>query len=760
MQKYKRQISGLMKIYNLLLLVPLLGLTQCGSTEIKSGNIECAKINMTDIAGNYPIKDLITDIPALDENAIDPIVLEDSALSAIFDRNSGRLVRLVNKKTGWKIQRREYLSRSFRLSVPVPGRRDNCVYGELQSHCMVEISKDNKKVTFIWDTLTSECARSLNIRFAGTVQLSEGELQFTAEVANNSPYTVEAVYWPYIGDLNAPDKPNTLSWKYIVYGGTASNSIYPYFNNNKGYWGVDYPIQNFTLYSHFGLLGNDNEGLYLGYNDTTNTQLINITFELKPGWYDDSGTVPMTDSIGGKPSRIEYSCVHLVYINPNETGTLKGIILKPYEGDWQKGADNYKEWRKTWMRTPPCPEWVKKVHSWQQLHINSSEDYPRCSFRDLVVYARECAKYGVKAIQLTGWNIGGQDRGNPLHDPDPRLGTLDDLKNAISECQKIGVHIILFSKFTWADESQPWFKNELVKYAAKDPYGNYYSDGGYQYQTAAQLADINTRRLVPMCHLSPEWRNVADSEFTKLIDLGADGMLYDECQHHGSAFFCFDPSHKHHVPGNIYSGDALLENGFRKIAGLRKPDFLFAGEAVPDLEFRSYNLSYYRIGDDHVPMHRYVAPETRMMIAITGYNARYPLNQALLYNYIISYEPRYFKGHLDEFPMTMAYGKKIDELRERYSDFLWDGEFVGSVGANVKVEKADKAIYSVFINHKTDKKAVVVANPSRDKSISVKVATDYSNGRFMLATPENPEPKKSGGKVKIPATSVVVLFEN
>ncbi len=647
----------------------------------------------------------------------------------------------------------------------MPGRRDNCVYGERQPSCKVEISNDNKKIVFTWNKLMSDCDKELDIKFVGIVELTDAGLQFTAKVVNNSPYTVETVYWPYLGDINVPKTQNILNWMCFEYGGGLEKGpIFPYFRNHIGYYGVDYPIQTYkTQFSHFGLLGNDNEGMYVGYNDTTDEHLVNFTFELKPGYeYSDNtqdGTVPQTDSIGGKPVHIEYSCVHFAYVNPKESETLKPIILQPYVGDWQKGADNYKTWRKTWARSLPCPDWAKKVHSWQQFHINSSEDYPRCSYKDLVQYAKECAKYGVKAIQLTGWNLGGQDRGNPSHDIDPRLGTWDDLKNAIAESKKIGVNIILFSKYTWADESQPWFKNELIKYAAKDPYGNYYKHSGYRYQTAVQLADINTRRLIPLCPLSAEWRDIANNEFKKAIELGAAGMLYDECLHHGPCFYCFDPNHGHHVPADVYSGDILLENGFRKITQQMNPEYLFAGESIRDLQFRSYNISYFRIGSNHVPMHRYVAPEANMMIAVIGYNDRHPINQALLYRYIISYEPRNFKGHLDEFPLTMEYGKKVDALREKYSDFLWDGEFVNTVGAKVKVKNEAKVFYSVFINHKTEKKAIVVANPSYDQPISIEVELGNKKGRFLIASPEVPETKESNGKIEIPALSAVVLME-
>jgi hypothetical protein len=376
-----------------------------------------------------------------------------------------------------------------------------------------------------------------------------------------------------------------------------------------------------------------------------------------------------------------------------------------------------------------------------------------------VEYAKDCAKYGVTAIQLTGWTIGGQDRGNPSHDIDPRLGSWEDLKNAIDECQKLGVHIVLFSKFTWSDESQPWFKDELVKYAEKDPYGNYYHMGGYQYQSAAGLAGITTRRFIPMCMHSPGWRKIADNEFTKLIDLGADGTLYDECQHHGDAYYCFDPDHDHHVPAHVYNGVMKLQDGFQKIVDGKKPDFLLAGEAIRDLQFQFYHVSYTRIGRNHFPEQRYITPNTGMMIAIIGYNDRFPINQALLYRYIMSYEPRNFKGRLNEFPLTMQYGQKVDALREKYSDFLWDGEFRGTVDGKVKVKGNENVLYSVFKNHKTNKRALVIVNPSLDKPIAVEAGLENSTGMFLLATPESPETIGSNGKVEIPALSAIVLME-
>ena len=78
------------------------------------------------------------------------------------------------------------------------------------------------------------------------------------------------------------------------------------------------------------------------------------------------------------------------------------------------------------MKTPKTPTWAANPHSWQQIHINSPEDELRMRFEDLVEIGRDCARHGVKAIQLVGWNDGGQDRG--IHRMTPILA-LGHLKN-------------------------------------------------------------------------------------------------------------------------------------------------------------------------------------------------------------------------------------------------------------------------------------------------------------------------------------------
>jgi hypothetical protein len=647
------------------------------------------------------------------------------------------------------------------MIVPLPGRRDNPVLGEKNPLASLAKSADGKSLSFVWKDLESQYGGRLDITLKSTVTLDEQGLSFESEIADLSPYVVETVSYPILGALAVPAGEKSLTREDLNYGAMERAPLYPEFVGERGYFGVDHSIQMVpTPRSPFVLVAADQQGLYAGAHDTTNRELIQWTFELKPG-YEDSldNKVPNSKTISGHAVSVVFSVTRFPFATAGESAQLSRVVLQPYRGSWHKGVDTYKQWRSTWFQRPPAPAWVQQVHSWQQLNINSPEDDLRLRYEDLPRIGRDCAKYGVKAIQLVGWNNGGQDRGNPSHDTDPRLGTREQLREAIAQIQSLGVNLILFNKYTWSDITTDWFRQELIHYAALDPYGDYYDYPGYDYQTPTQLSDINTHRFAVMCMNSSKWREVCAREFRKSIDLGAAGFLYDEVQHHGSANYCFAPDHGHHMPADIYAGDSLLASEFRKIAEEAGRNFLFAGEDPYDLEIRNYSLSYFRIDAGHIPLHRYIDPYQPMMVAVTGFNDREMINACLLYRYIISYEPYNFKGHLDDFPLTMEYGRKVDALRTRYTEYLWEAEFRDTQGAAVQADRKPYAKYAVFGRPGAGRRAVVVANQREDKPLKVAVKLEGSKGKLVAVTPERPEPQSCDGTVTIPPRSAVVILE-
>jgi hypothetical protein len=683
--------------------------------------------------------------------------IENDDVRVAFDSVSGALVELQSKRTGWNIQQSPELAESFRIFAPTTERSYNPVIGARNRLASIEKSPDGHTLTLLWKALQSEYRGTLDITLTGTVSLAGPDVNFDMRVHNGTDTTLSSIDWPVLGALNKPRSANALRRMSINYGAGRIASLWPAFENERGYYGTNYPIQMSS--GRYNLILAGNEGLYIGDHDTTFQEVVEYAYELKPGYGDSfDERVPEAQNISDHPVRIVVSAEHFSFVPPGETRELARVVLSPFSGDWHHGADVYRRWRATWFHRPVTPAWAEDVNSWQQIQINSAEDDLRTPYKDLPARAEQAAKAGISAIQLVGWNNGGQDRGNPSHDTDPRLGTWQDLKDAIAKIQGMGVHTILFNKYTWVDTSSPQY-NDLIDHVAHDPNGQPYIYHGYEYQTPEQLADMNTRRLAVACTPDPFWLDLSAKEFRKSIELGAGGILYDEVQHHGGADYCFFHQHGHLRAESLWAGDSMLGQRFRDIveSTVGAKNFLMAGEAPYDLETRYYSLYYFRITPGHIPVERYNDPFLPMMIAATGFDDREMINQALRYRYIISYEPFNFKGNLADFPLTLDYGRKVDAFRRRYKDDVWNAEFRDDQDAVVTVDH--KAFHDFSVFRRSDgKRAVVIVNSDRNP-IAATVDLGEAAKELRWASPEEPDLHAVNGPVAVPARSAIVVFE-
>jgi hypothetical protein len=401
------------------------------------------------------------------------------------------------------------------------------------------------------------------------------------------------------------------------------------------------------------------------------------------------------------------------------------------------------------------------VHAWQQLQIGGAEDDLRTSFPDLPKRVAHLPEHGVTALQLVGWNHGGQDRGNPSHDPDPRLGGWEALKTAIHRIEATGVRVILFNKYVWSDITRADYPRLEIS-AALDPHGIPYQHPGYEYQTHVQLMSINNRRFAVACLHDERWTELCLAELNKSIDLGATGILYDEAFHHWSATHCFAKHHGHRTPATLWSGDLIVAKRFREAVQARigTENFLLGAEAPFDLEQQYYGLSYFRIWPGHIPVERFIDPFYPIMIAVSGFDDREMINRALLYRYIISYEPFNFKGDLTDFPLTLAYGKKVDALRSRYTDYIWKSAYRHHQGMRLADFVPEPIEYSIFVNSGTGKRAIVFINDALDSDITVSISAHLEADSLVFVTPEEPEPQPCDPQhVPVKARSATVLLE-
>jgi Domain of unknown function (DUF6259) len=669
------------------------------------------------------------------------VTLNDDSIFVAFDSNSGALTRLEDKTTHWIIERRPELGVSFRLTALTDDHRDNFVLGRKQK--AVEVKKISAhQVCLQWKNLISERGGVLPMTLTAVVSLTNDTLTFDATLQNDSSLMVSTVDFPYFGDLNSPTPVTPMEAMHIWYGSLQSTNIYYGF-------GKEISRKNFTTVlpssqSLFCLIQCTNEGLCVEMENPTQPYLLDFVF-------DKHGSEKSTDN----PVRIEFYTSHFAYIHPHTTATLVPVVLRGYQGDWHAGVDCYKEWRATWFKPPHIPDWIKDVNSWQQLQIGSPEQDWRVPYTNLLEYGEECADNGVAAIQLVGWNKGGQDGGDPVQDTDPGLGTWQQLHDAIAQIQNRGVKIILFAKLNWADLTTESYSNEFYKYQCTDENGKRLGQGGYEYFTPTQLAGIGVHRRAVMDFLDPQYRNVATKEFEKILALGSEGWLWDEVCHHAGVEYSWAPNHGYTPPGFIYGGDMPLDRQLWAAADQVNTNFLFSGEGPEDWLMQYFPCSYFRINDSSVPVCRYIDSQAPLMVAVTGFDDRDMLNLILMDRYIISYEPYNFKGHLTDFPLTLAYGKKIDALRRKYKAYLWDATFRDTLGADVTADGAVR--YTVFVTAE-GKRAVVVVNQELSKMITATVTLPHP-GNLVVATPESPDAVPTTGTLEIPARSAAVVME-
>ncbi|HEY4415051.1 MAG TPA: hypothetical protein VGO57_05100 [Verrucomicrobiae bacterium] len=269
------------------------------------------------------------------------VTLEDDSLRVVFDSRSGALTQLENKRTHWVMERRPELGVSFRLFAPLPERRWNPVLGTNQVATEVKKISDHE-IHLQWKNLDSENGGVLPMALSAAVTLTNGVLTFNATLENNSALTVESIDYPYFGDLNAPKRATPLTVRVMTNnapGKFKSDEIYPHFANEKGYWGVFWPLKTREVQaSRFCLITAANEGLLIGITDPSAPYRMQYTFEQHPGLISSiNNLVPAEDEIAGTPVHLEFRICHFIFAAPHTTTNLAPILLRSYQGDWHSG---------------------------------------------------------------------------------------------------------------------------------------------------------------------------------------------------------------------------------------------------------------------------------------------------------------------------------------------------------------------------------------------------------------------------------------
>lgn len=647
------------------------------------------------------------------------ISLENDRIAATFDAKSGALVGLVNKASGWKIMDRAVLGQSFELLLPLEGKemteqdyRFNVVKGIEQQAPVVERSGD--RIVFTWSNLKSpHLAEPVDVTFRGEVRLTDTGLEYGGELINDSPYPVEYVSWPCIGEVSVPDKSQPL------HHSTRSDQreLFPHHFNQHGYWGVDYPTSTYELPERSYLqVSNRDQGFMFYTRDAAPRYMVITSFELIPG-FEIRSVNPYEDQIDGELVRIQFKSNQVVYNKPGERTTLDPVRLAPYAGPWTAGVDIYRKDRAT-DNPSTAPAWLREPLTWWKVGIGSGDD--------LLRYARQAAGQGVGVLQVRGW-YRGTDAG--------RIEQVAGLDEAIAACRELGVRVVLETNWYEVNTHMKAYAGKYEPFVMKDPFGWAYN-----------------RSL--LCPLAPEFQQIVKREWLSLPALrAADGYLNNDPNHRDKTFFCFDEKHGHRAGEATANGVLKLD---REIAEAVKADGAKAalGFGFLDSQQAFYDGYSLNASEGEWAKRRYLDPLTPVIAKAEVRRARRDMNQALLNRFNIAFDLNFHGSQLEDYPHIAEYGRRIKALRERYAAELWNAEFVERQGAQVN---GPDLSYSVFAG-RNGKRAVVVVNMGTERASKAEVTLSGASA-MAYASPEDPAQKTFGGSVEIAPQSAVVIFE-
>lgn len=645
------------------------------------------------------------------------VVLEDRRIKAVFDSRNGALVQFTDKENSWDVVHRKQLGQSFQMLVPIEGDavpfekeiRFNNIDGIDQKAPL--ITRSANSVSFTWKKLYSPANRKmLDISFTATATLSDEGLVFSGRVVNNSDFIVEYVAWPYLGEVALPDKQHDffLDTKNYI------KSLYPRFPSEHGYWGVEYPTSMAYLPNDsYIMMRNDRQGLVI-HSTREVRQFVIGSFELAPG-YEVASRNPDGDTIDGQDVRIIFKANRVFYAPKGSTSELDPVCFTFYSGSWRKGVDVVRN-------TPKAGTgWPDEMQTWRK--ISASDP------RELVSQARDAIDNGVRVLLVSNWYKGGDELL-----AEARAGYGD----AIAECRKFGVKVILATDFLRADFYSPQYKTQLRKLIVADPYGYYY----------------NKLIMCPLCDRSQVL--VADSYDRTFRELKADGAVCTDVPIRIKTIFCHDSRHGHGVPQ--YTAPAMVRTDEEFTARAKQADAAFkvGGNYLYDIQGDYFDFMVLPQLETREAL-RYLNPGLAIVAPVDVRTARPDINTCVKNQYVICYGPLFRSNSLASYPNVVKYVAEVERFRTQWREYLWDSEMVDR--DEVKVTGCTS--YAVYRSKATGKRAVVLVNEATDRAISASVTFAGTGAATVsIASPENPAVKTVAGEFDIPMLSLVVAIEN
>lgn len=254
------------------------------------------------------------------------------------------------------------------------------------------------------------------------------------------------------------------------------------------------------------------------------------------------------------------------FVPPAGDWRSQPFVIGVHEGDWHWAADRYRDWARSWMAQPRVPEDIRQMDGWYGANFKQGTTVP-LGFKDIARLYDDAQYLGLSHVQLWGQMV-GDSCCYRFYYPDPRLGTVEELKKAISDLRSRGCRIGFYFNI---QAFSPYIKEYLSKRGYRVPneveipdwageFKNYAQtnfDGAATIQYPGRESEDDGFRI--MCTFSKGWQDYLVHWVVQryLKEYGADFAYIDQA-FSPPVSYCFNFGHGHDHHGCSAQGRVSL----------------------------------------------------------------------------------------------------------------------------------------------------------------------------------------------------------
>jgi len=649
------------------------------------------------------------------------VSIENTFYRLEVNAQNGAICRIYDKIGNLELISEPALAENFRLLLPTPEMEANIILGTEQTLSRVDGTQD--RLELHWDGPLVNPQGSFDLSVTMQAEFVDKAIVFHIQVQNHTAYKLAEVWHAGLGGLMGFGERQAMHTVMAKMRGPDTSNLFTNFPESMGVGGggglrfpeyyVSYPVEIgmpwFDMYNH-----DLQRGLYYACYDTT-PRLFVLRWEMHPGLARNriAGNWPSPAEIEAQhdeyPPGLVMHWVFFPYTPAGETFVSPPVVVQFHAGDWHEAAKIYRAWFVANFPIRSSEEsWLRQAQAIQDAMFMLPEGNVMLTFKEMPEWARGAKEYGVNAVLVSGWNVGGHDNQYPNYTPEPKLGTWEELQQAIAECHQLGVKVFFFANIQPVDVSTEMYEEALSRYRIMNSKG-YSNVSGWGMGTLGARMGL-TRPPIGGCDPGfPEYRRIIVEHMRKLAEIGADGVHYDKVIGHNAIDFNpalpFPPDEAWHR-GAIACMEETLASCRAYV-----PDFCLGVESPWD-RFLTYCDAWWLWHDmlDHLPVMKYTFPEFVATFAVVqpwDYNNA---NNAIRYGYQLIMGPvRYSVSMADKQSQPIStYVAELLRIRAELKDTLYFGDFLDSL--EVTVSGDDLLKYNVHRNPKTGKRACVVVN--------------------------------------------------